>query len=87
MSKSDELGKTFRRGVVAGLLSPFLVAFGGFWGSFPIMIGLGVWHHEIDSRVPALGFWPVLGISWGLSAVVTKFRVKYNFGKVDKLSE
>jgi hypothetical protein len=55
---------------------PVLIAFGALTGSFPIMIGLGIVHAEVWPRVPALGFWPVLGISWGLSALISKFKTK-----------
>lgn len=66
------------------MATPLLIAFGAFAGSFPIMIGLGIWHNEINPNVPALGFWPVLGISWGAGAIVSKVRTKYDFGLKNK---
>lgn len=75
----------FWKGAGIGLLTPVLVASGAAAGAFPIMIALGVWHHEIDPRVPALGFWPVLGLSWGFGALVSKVRAKYQFGDKTKV--
>jgi hypothetical protein len=68
----DILGKTI------GYIGAFAVigAASAVLGTLPIMIGLGIWHHEIDERVPALGFWPVLGLSWALSALAAKFTTK-----------
>lgn len=83
MTKSAE-GKALRVIMLTVLATPFLVAFGAIAGSFPIMLALGVWHHEIDPRVPALGYWPTVLLSWGLGSMVTKFRAKYNFGKTGK---
>lgn len=74
----------FWRGILFALSMPFLVAFGALAGSLPIMIGLGIWHNEIDPRVPALGFWPVLGISWGLGSLISKIRSKYDFSQKGK---
>jgi hypothetical protein len=82
MSQSTEMRKAFWRGIGAAVATPLLIVSGAVMGSWPIMIALGIWHLEIDSRVPALGFWPVLGLSWGLGALVSKVRTKYDFGKV-----
>lgn len=78
-AKSAENRGTFWRGIGVAVATPFLIAFGALAGSFPVMIALGVWHHEVNPGVPALGFWPVLGISWGAGAVISKFRAKYDF--------
>lgn len=77
---ATENRKAFWRGIGIAVATPMMIAFGALAGSFPIMIALGVWHHEVDPSVPALGFWPVLGISWGAGAVVSKVRTKYDFG-------
>jgi len=76
--------KAFWRGLLGGFLLPVLVAVGALTGALPIMLALGVWHAEVDSRVPALGFWPVFVISWGFGSLVTKVRAKYNFSDVGK---
>lgn len=74
-----EAERLFWKGVLAGLTVPFLVAFGAFTGAFPIMLALGVANHEISDSIPALGFWPVVLLSWGLGSLITKFRHKYDF--------
>lgn len=84
MGQSTELRAAFWRGIGAAVATPLLIVSGAIMGSWPVMIGLGIWHHEIDPRVPALGFWPVLGISWGFGALVSKVRTKYDFGKFKK---
>jgi hypothetical protein len=71
--------KAFWKGLLGGFMIPVLVAVGAVTGALPIMLALGVWHAEIDERVPALGFWPVFVISWGLGSLITKFRHKYDF--------
>ena len=81
MTAPTEMRKAFWRGIGAAVATPFLIAFGAFAGSFPIMIALGIWHNEVNPSVPALGFWPVLGISWGAGAIVSKVRTKYDFAK------
>lgn len=63
-------------GKVRDLLVRQLIAV--FVGPIPVMIALGVWHLEIDSRVPALGYWPTLGIMWGLGALLAKVKSKWD---------
>ncbi len=75
----SEAERKFWKGVWGGFLIPVLVAVGAITGALPIMLALGVWHAEIDSRVPALGFWPVFVLSWGLGSLITKIRAKYDF--------
>jgi hypothetical protein len=49
-----------------------------FLAPLPVMVALGIWHLEIDPRVPALGYWPVLGILWGLGALLMKVKSKWD---------
>ena len=84
MTQSTELRGAFWRGIGAAVATPALIVFGALMGSLPIMVALGILHAEVSATVPALGFWPVLGISWGLGALISKFRTKYDFGKGTK---
>lgn len=52
-----------------------------FFPPLPVMLALGVWHLEIDPRVPALGYWPVLVILWGFGALLGKVKAKREFDK------
>lgn len=76
MAKEGELLEALGALIGGVLVTPFLVAFGAFAGAFPIMIGLGIAHSEVDPRIPALGFWPILGMSWGLGVLIGKFKTK-----------
>jgi hypothetical protein len=51
---------------------------GLFLTPIPVMVALGIWHLEIDPRVPALGYWPTLGILWGLGALLAKVKAKWD---------
>jgi hypothetical protein len=60
-------GKLLLRGLAGVFITPV-----------PVMVALGIWHLEIDSRVPALGYWPTLGILWGLGALLGKVKAKWD---------
>lgn len=57
------------------LIRSLVVLFGA---PLPVMVALGIWHLEIDARVPALGYWPVLGLLWGLGALLARVRAKWD---------
>lgn len=87
MAQKIDPQKAFRRGMMVGCMTPIIVAFTALLGAVPIMVGLGT-AHTIWPVIPALGFWETLLISWGLGALIGKFRpMKFDFGNMDKEQE
>lgn len=82
-TRGSKLHKNLKRIAGWGAAVPFMVAFGALTGAWPIMIALGILHHEVHQAIPPLGFWPVMGISWGLGALLTKFK-KYQLPRESK---
>lgn len=62
------------RAVAAVLAFAGLVLLGAALSAWPIMLALGAAHHEISSKIPALGFWPTLIIGWGVGSVAGLLR-------------
>lgn len=54
----------------AAIYGGCLGVFGGiFTGPWLLMLALGALHHDVDARVPALGYWTVFLIVLGVSCV------------------
>jgi hypothetical protein len=42
--------------------------------ALPVMLALGVLHHDVTTAVPALGYWAVVVLLWGLAVAVAYLR-------------
>lgn len=60
--------------VIVVLAAPFVLFFAAVMSALPLMLGLGVAHAELTPRIPALGFWATLVLSWALGTLVSKFK-------------
>jgi hypothetical protein len=84
MAQKIDSIKAAKRGILVGCLTPVMIVATTLFGAFPIMIGLGA-AHVVWPVIPALGFWETLLISWGLGALISKFRpMKFDLGDFDK---
>lgn len=84
MAQKIDPQKAFRRGMMVGCATPVLILVTALLGAFPIMIGLGT-AHAVWPVIPALGFWETLLLSWGLGALIGKFRpMKFDFGSTNE---
>lgn len=72
---SHEKTAVARKAFVMGAASPFIFAFYALAMNWPLMLALGVAHHDIDSHIPALGFWPTYAVSVGLNLIIQKFKI------------
>jgi len=73
---SDEKSKIARKAFLKGMLPPFLFAGYVLVINYPLMIALGVAHHDISRTIPALGFWPTYAVSVGLNLLIMKFKME-----------
>lgn len=61
-------------GLIFGAVMWLTIPLVYFWIAWWAMLGLGAIHHDVSTRVPALGFWGTYVVLLGARAVCSVFR-------------